>query len=559
MFEETKNQLLLRMVDECLDSYGPSDTPSPQDIEGQILENQAKAIDQRNYDTITDENGDPVLDQMGNPKRKKRPDAWRIPETLLPVQIAYIMAKRHKIVRITPDIANANPDFDFLAMYETEGEDKGTYIIYESTMRQIARAYNAQLKEKDFDEIRQALLDMVPSKRENKNPDLIAVNNGIFDYKKKTLLPFDEEMIFLSKSKTDYIQNPIKPIITMPDGELWDVDSWVDSLSDDKEIVNVLWELLGAIIRPHVNWDKSAWFYSEKGSNGKGTLCELMRNLCGHNSYVSLPLDKFADDAMLEPLLNATAIITDENNVGTFIDQAANLKAIITQDVLSINRKYKTAITFRFNGMMIQCVNEYPRMRDRSNSMHRRLLIIPFEKSFEGIERKYIKTDYLNRPEVLEYVLNKVLNTNYYELTIPTVSAKALNEYKEYNDPLRQFWYDVREQLQWDLVPFQYLYDLYLEWRKRNTPEGRPQNRGRFTDELLILLDEGDDIWYHEGKDTKIRPGTRMQGPQPLSVEYDLKEWMNFSTKSTDPNKRAEIDPLNLKTNYRGIRRLGSK
>lgn len=556
MFEETKNQLLLRVVDECLDSYLPTDNPSPAEIEANIIQNQSEQINLRNYEQVTDTNGDPILDKEGNPKLKKKPDSWRIPEVLQPIQIARIMSKRHKIVRITPNIANANPDLDFLAMYMEDGEDKGIYIVYESSMRVIARQYNAQITEKEYEQVRQALLDTVPAMTENTNPDLIAVNNGIFDYKTKVLQDFNPDYVFLSKSKTNYINSPAKPVITMPDGINWDVDSWIESLSDDPEVVKVIWQLLGAIIRPHVRWNKSAWFYSEKGNNGKGTLCELMRNLCGHNSYVSLPLDKFSDDAMLEPLINASAIITDENNVGTFIDQAANLKAIITQDVISINRKYKTAITFRFNGIMIQCVNEYPRMRDKSNSMHRRLLIIPFEKNFEGIERIYIKTDYLNRSDVLEYVLNKVLNTNFYQLDIPKVSQDALSEYKEYNDPIRQYWYDVREELNWDLIPFKYLYDLYLVWRTRNMPEGRPLNRARFTTEICNLIDEGDTLWSCEDRNRKIWAANKMDGPQPLSLEYDLKEWMNNQSKSTDPNVRSQINPNKVRTNYRGIEKI---
>ena len=120
------------------------------------------------------------------------------------------------------------------------------------------------------------------------------------------------------------------------------------SLSDDPDIVNVLWEVLGAIVRPNVPWNKSAWFYSETGNNGKGTLCELMRQLCGDGSFASIPLSDMGKDFMLEPLTRATAIIVDENDVGTYIDKAANLKAIITNDAISINRKFKHAISYRF-------------------------------------------------------------------------------------------------------------------------------------------------------------------------------------------------------------------
>lgn len=68
---------------------------------------------------------------------------------------------------------------------------------------------------------------------------------------------------------------------------------------------------------------------------------------------------------------------------------------------------------------MVQCLNEMPRIKDKSDSFYRRQLFIPFTKCFTGAERKYIKQDYLKRKDVLEYVLWKVLNMDYYELPIP--------------------------------------------------------------------------------------------------------------------------------------------
>ena len=59
---------------------------------------------------------------------------------------------------------------------------------------------------------------------------------------------------------------------------------------------------------------------------------------------------------------------------------------------------------------MVQCVNEMPRTKDKSESFYRRQIFIPFTKCYTGIERKYIKNDYLNRKDVLEYVLYKILN-----------------------------------------------------------------------------------------------------------------------------------------------------
>ena len=48
---------------------------------------------------------------------------------------------------------------------------------------------------------------------------------------------------------------------------------------------------------------------------------------------------------MLEPLTHVNAILTDENDVGTYVDSVGNLKAIITGDQIQLNRKYKPPIT----------------------------------------------------------------------------------------------------------------------------------------------------------------------------------------------------------------------
>lgn len=83
--------------------------------------------------------------------------------------------------------------------------------------------------------------------------NLIAVNNGIFDYDTKTLLPFTPDKVFTSKSRVDYNPNAVNVVIhNDEDGTDWDVESWMDTLSDDKGVVIILWQLMGAIIRPNV-------------------------------------------------------------------------------------------------------------------------------------------------------------------------------------------------------------------------------------------------------------------------------------------------------------------
>ncbi|MFR4804296.1 MAG: hypothetical protein ACLT98_13860 [Eggerthellaceae bacterium] len=81
-----------------------------------------------------------------------------------------------------------------------------------------------------------------------------------------------------------------------------------------------------------MSWNKSAWLYSPSGNSGKGTLCALLRNLCGPGDWTSIPLKNFGKDFMLTSLMHASVIITDGRLTGTFVDDAASLKGIITGD-----------------------------------------------------------------------------------------------------------------------------------------------------------------------------------------------------------------------------------
>ena len=108
------------------------------------------------------------------------------------------------------------------------------------------------------------------------------MNNGVYDYSKKRLFDFDPAFVFTSKSHVDFVANAPNPVIYNPeDGTYWDVVSWVKELTDDPEVETLLWQILGAVIRPGVRWNKSAWLYSASGNNGKGTLCTLMRTSAG--------------------------------------------------------------------------------------------------------------------------------------------------------------------------------------------------------------------------------------------------------------------------------------
>lgn len=473
-----------------------------------------------------------------------------VPRCLEPSQIATIIKCTEPVARICCSEDGAASDLDLLGIYQYDGPNAGTYDTSDEAIDRVIEAYNFDVKKRDLEEIKLMLMRHLPKKYRCRDRDLVPVNNGLFNYKTKTLEPFTPDKIYLNKSRVNYNPNARNVVIHNPDDHTdWDVESWVAGLSDDPEIVNLFWEILGAILRPFVRWNKSAWLYSESGNSGKGTLCELMRNLCGRGSYASIDLKQFSERFGLEPLIRANAIIVDENDVGIYLDKVANLKAAITNDAVLIDRKFKTPITYQFFGFMVQCLNEYPKVRDRSNSFYRRQLFIPFDKCFTGAERPYIKNEYLSRPEVLEYVMCKVLNMDYYKLSEPAACKAMLDDLKVANSPVREFVEDMLPQCQWDLLPFTFLYDLYKAWLPRVNPGGTPLSSRAFKRELLAAIADNPE-WIHEDK--LVPSKSRMDRPELLILRYDLKNWMSTVYRGSDAN---QLCMPKLSVSYRGLRR----
>lgn len=526
--------------------------PVPEIIEEELLEKTNDAIE---YHNLGDPDPSvPTTASMKDryPNMLPRNEWFRRFQALSNYQIALILIYLYGISRIATEGLDQDCDKDLLAMFHRYDKDAGTYVIGKDEMKSLIQQYNALSKSSDGKEVLEIARNIAPRRAKCMDPDLIAVNNGIFNYKTKELMPFDPEVVFLSKSRVNYVDGAVNPVIhNNADGTDWDVCSWINELSDDPEVVSLLWQVLGAILRPNVPWNRSVWLSSVTGNNGKGSLCALMKNLLGKGAWESVPLSAFGKQFMLEPLIHIQAIITDENASGTYLDDCSALKAVITGDHLMIDVKFQQPQTICFRGLMVQCINGMPRLRDKTPSMLRRLLVVPMEKRFEGRERKYIKMDYLNRKEVLEYVLYHVLHDmNFYEFDIPQVCRDALREYQGMNDPLLQFLEEVLTEAQWTLLPSSFLYDCFKQWMKINNPSSHVEGKTTFLKHVKSNL-AGFPEWSFS--ESQVNSAGRMDVTEPLAVKYCLGKWTSTGTLLPNGGYTVDNSDFCLKDRYRGL------
>lgn len=485
--------------------------------------------------------------------KKRLPDKLDFEDTAILMMALYTFRN----IQMTEDEDNV-----ILAMYDPI---KGIYKIGTKLPFERMERISPKFKKKDMEDVLDKITRSVPSVKITLKRNLFAVKNGIYDNHTGKLQDFHPDYVTLTKIPVNYTENPPNPVITAPDGFKWDVESWINDISDkDSDTATLIWQVIADCMQPNHSRGKSIWFYSEKGNNGKGTVGQLIKNVLGKGNYSSLSVTDYKHEYLKSTLIGTAANICDENDVDVFVDSVKDYKASITGDDININIKYEKPRSVQLHTANLQMMNGLPRTKDKSDSWYRRLILVPFMKSFTNNgERKYIKDDYIARQEVLEYVLHKVLNMDFNEYIIPARSAKLMDEYKENNHPVLEFWNQLQDQFVWDLLPTQFLYDLFVKWSEQNNPSGSAISKRKFTSQLTsITVAQGNAWTIPDNKDTKIRGDNgRMAGDEPLITEYglDLKgrdgkisEWINPSYAGDSLVKKRDFV---RKAMYRGFQR----
>lgn len=503
---------------------------------------------------------------------KTNPCAFKVNEDLTNQQIGIIMMRIYCIVKLSYIESSdyTKDDNAELAVYIDDPFDTayGLYTTSTGYIKSLIQSYHRGLKDKDIDDIIAWLKNNVITVQRTISNDLVAVNNGIFDYKNKILLPFTPSMVFINKIPVNFNPKMSRPPIYTDHGENWDIESWFHSLSDDPAVINTLWQYIGATIRPNVAWGKALFLLNPGGNNGKGSYCQLINNLCGGQNIATVPLKQFGDQFGLSPIKNKNIIMCDENPVSSFLQDADKLKAVITKDKIPLNEKHKNITSYRFRGVIIQCINGIPKINDTTDSLYRRFISIPMDKCFTGKEKKWIKQDYLGRQDTLEYVLYKMLMLvpEYYDIDEPEVAKETLSEIKASNDTLRQFYNDVVVEFKWDRVPLQFAYDLYKKWREENAKASVELTKSTFTEKLMSICISSDakmevtdeatgTTKYYRWIIDKSTATTRitnaeMNTPEPLISRYGLNNWSAAALNAT-----GKDIPIFAQSRYRMLTR----
>lgn len=387
----TLNEIVRVCTAEYVDALDPADPPEAAEAEKFLLGLVNSMIDMRNE------------------KHGKRPGRLSPLTVLHPVQVAMIVGRLHRIAEVTPGGVDQDDGLGVLAVYQDAGEFTGLYRRADlGLLDELARKYNPTNDTKWFNEFERAVHGFAPKVSETFDPDLVVMKNLIYNYRTDERIPFSPDYVFLARnSDIDLIeqQHPVPEVHDADGNIIWNYEQWWDETVPDEGTRVFTHKVIGAAFRPGHDWQKMPAFYSESGSNGKGTILAHIRACIGARNCASLPLNLYSSRFGKEQTIGKRLNAPDETAVGDFIKDASDLKSIITNDPIYIDRKNKPGITYKPRMLTIVTLNGALNFRDKTEPMNRRLAIVPMTQRFTGgAKNKAIKDDYLLRREVCEYM-----------------------------------------------------------------------------------------------------------------------------------------------------------
>ena len=521
-----------------------------------------------------------VVEEINNEtqsENKNRPDTnkLRYIKDIPDLAVAMLIAAREDVALIAPgDKSQTNREVNMtdeqrfqlpVGIYQYSGNNEGVWEVSNDPLGAfgiLVEKYKPGATKKTKQEIFLLVKRRLRIVRKCVIPYYVAVNNGIWDMESKILFPFSEDLVFTSKIHTNLNLAAVNPVISTPDGD-WDVDTFFDELGSPEFVKSIL-EVIQAACLPLAPRNKMVLFYNTAGNNGKGTICQMIRNLLGEEVVISIPIDEFSVKFALADLPHAIAIITDENNTNSFSKGLGNLKAVITGDIVKVEQKYEKSYNFAYRGIVIQCLNDMINGNDKSGSFKRRLHIIPFENCFTGKEKRYIKERLIYRTDVLEYILKMVLVDMEYreEFTQTAATKAALELYTKTTNSVVSFLKEILPECKWDLLPAtEFLYEAYKNWYREFVPSGKVIGRNDFIDSVreFVATDEVAKLEWEWTDSTRSKGYIHCDSPEPLLDRYDLTAFMDDRSCVGYGNRgyvnREFVFEPRLKEKYSGLKR----
>lgn len=273
--------------------------------------------------------------------------------------------------------------------YETFNVDTLSQHIY----RFIAARYpEINITTPFIDDLVKQCKMQCPRQYENVEQPYIGLTDKLFNTKTFELEEFDREKIaihylpFSSEEMdmpTPVFDNYLATTLVKPN----------ESHDTDHGLINVIQEMLGYYLLPDL---KAAvvFFLIGLGSNGKSIMVNIVERMVGHEFVSAMSLDMLTNDkfALASLIGKKVNICNEEESKYVRIEK---LKVLTSGDPIQAQNKFERSFSFRPTTKYLFATNDMPTFDSYNYGVKRRLMLVPFNRTFLPSEKDHDLLDKL--------------------------------------------------------------------------------------------------------------------------------------------------------------------
>ncbi|MET4065908.1 putative DNA primase/helicase [Bradyrhizobium sp. S3.2.6] len=210
--------------------------------------------------------------------------------------------------------------------------------------------------------------------------NLISCKNGLVDIATRELYPATPQ--FFTRTSLDIEFNPNA---SRPDRFLRFL---AEVTAERQPLMDLLQEMTGYLVSGDTSLQK-VFFFRGKRRAGKGTILRTLEELIGRKNVATPTIRNLPSQFGMHSLIGKPlAAISDMNcdNANALSEAGSVINGISGEDTQTIPRKFHTDWIGRLGARFLLISNRMPNFGTNTDALAARLLIVPFDVSFEGRE-----------------------------------------------------------------------------------------------------------------------------------------------------------------------------
>lgn len=296
-------------------------------------------------------------------------------------------------------------------------------------------------------------------------PDLLGVRDGVVDLRTGELLSADPDRLMTRQAAASVVQGATCP-------------TWLRFLSDvfqgDREMIDFIQRAVGYTLTGSVT-EEVLFFMHGYGNNGKSVFANTITAVLGDYaltapaSMLTARRDASGPRDDVARLAGARLVNANETQAGERLDDQL-VKSLVSRERVAARFLYGSYFEFQPTGKIWMRGNHKPIVVGDDLGIWRRILLVPFERTFSAdeidceLEMKLLA----ERDGILQWAIEGAAKWYRAGLRPPAAVTRASAAYRRESDVLGQFLDDECERSAEAEVGQRVLYTRYVGWCRDN-------------------------------------------------------------------------------------------